>query len=361
MTPSSVSEDGVGLLVEEEVARRRLVAVLVLDLFAADELRDDPVDLVVDVRLALGRARDDERRPRLVDEDGVDLVDDREDVPALDHLRELELHVVAQVVEAELVVRAVRDVAAVGVAAVLVRHVVLDAADRKAEELVDPPHPLGVALGEVVVDGDDVDAASREGVQRHRERRDERLAFARPHLGDLALVEDHAAHELDVVVALADGAPGRFADEGERLDELLVQRLAREGAALLDVLGKGLQGVLDARADRADARAQLVVGERLDPGLERVDLRHAGPHGLHVALVLRAEDFREGLVDDHERRARACTAPGRGMLAEEAEVRTRSTRSRAGSTACRPRAPRSGGAGRSSGPWSRRGRRGRPA
>ena len=58
--------------------------------------------------------RDDERRPRFVDQDAVDLVDDREVVAALHVVREVELHVVAQVVEAELVVRAVGDVAAVG-------------------------------------------------------------------------------------------------------------------------------------------------------------------------------------------------------------------------------------------------------
>ena len=242
-------------LVEEVVAGRRLVSVLVLDLLALDELRDDPVHLVVDVRLALGRARDDERRPRLVDEDRVDFVHDGEDVPALDHLRELELHVVAQVVEAELVVRAERDVARVGVAALLVGHVVLDAAHREPEELVDAAHPLGVAAREVVVHGDEVGAAAREGVERDGERRDERLALARAHLGDLALVEDHAAHELDVVVALSDRAPRGLAHEREDLDELLVEDLAGKRAPLLELRGKVLQALLDARADLGDARA----------------------------------------------------------------------------------------------------------
>ena len=73
-------------------------------------LRDDAVDAVVLVDRLLGRAGDDERRPRLVDQDRVDLVDDREVVAALHHRREVELHVVAQVVEAELVVGAVGDV-----------------------------------------------------------------------------------------------------------------------------------------------------------------------------------------------------------------------------------------------------------
>ena len=61
----------------------------------------------------LGRSRDDERRARLVDQDGVDLVDDRVVQLALHVVLEPQLHVVAQVVEAELVVRAVGDVGAV--------------------------------------------------------------------------------------------------------------------------------------------------------------------------------------------------------------------------------------------------------
>ena len=59
----------------------------------------------------------------------VDLVDDREVVAALDHLAELVLHVVAQVVEAELVVGAVGDVAGIGLGALRVVEAVHDDAD----------------------------------------------------------------------------------------------------------------------------------------------------------------------------------------------------------------------------------------
>ena len=69
-----------------------------------------------------------------------------------------ELHVVAQIIEAELVVGAVGDVAAVGVLALLIVEIVDDDADGQAEELVEAAHPFGVAFGEVIVDGDDVNA-----------------------------------------------------------------------------------------------------------------------------------------------------------------------------------------------------------
>ena len=60
--------------------------------------------------------------------------------------------------------------------------------------------------GEVVVDGDEVDAALLERVQVHGRGGDQGLAFAGLHLGDGAAMQHHAADELDVVVAHAEHA-----------------------------------------------------------------------------------------------------------------------------------------------------------
>ena len=136
-------------------------------------------------------------------------------VPALHVVREVELHVVAEVVEAELVVGAVGDVAGVGDLPLLVVQVVLDDADRHAEEAVDPAHPLRVAPGQVVVDGDDVDALALERVQVGGQRGDERLAFAGLHLRDPAAVQDDAADQLHVEVPHVQRAAAGLADDGE--------------------------------------------------------------------------------------------------------------------------------------------------
>ena len=133
-----------------------------LEVLRADQ-RHQHVDGVVELGAILDRAGDDERRARLVDQDGVHLVDDGEGVPALHHLGGAHLHVVAQVVEAQLVVGGVGHVAGVLLAPLVVVQLVHDAADGQAEELVDAAHPFGVALGQVVVDGHDVDAALRRG------------------------------------------------------------------------------------------------------------------------------------------------------------------------------------------------------
>ncbi len=136
-------------------------------------------------------------------------------------------HVVAEVVEAELVVRAVRDVA--GVLRTLVVAVVVagdDQSDRQAEPAVDLTHPVGVAARQVVVDGDDVHAPAGDAVEVGRQGRHERLSFARLHLGDPAEVECGAAHQLHVEVTLADRALRPLARDGERLDQEIVEVLA---------------------------------------------------------------------------------------------------------------------------------------
>ena len=252
------------------------------------------------VLVDLGRsgrlAGDDERRARLVDQDRVDLVHDRVGVAALDDAVERDRHVVAEVVEAELGVRAVGDVGLVRGLARLEVHVQLglDVGDRHPEALVDAPVPLGVALGEVVVDGDEVDALTedaavvrldgRERVQVEREARDERLAFAGLHLGDVALVQDDPAHHLDVEHALVGLAQARLADGGERLEEEVVELLAvREP---LPELGR--------------LRAQLVVGERPELGLERGDVRRLLAEPLHAPALAEAQELLEAGAHGHD-------------------------------------------------------------
>ena len=116
--------------------------------------------------------------------------------------------------------------AAVGDLPLLVVQVVLDDADRHAEEAVDPAHPLRVAAGQVVVDGDDVDALAFEGVQVGGQGGDERLAFAGLHLGDLAAVQHDAADQLHVEVPHVEHAAAGLADHREGLGQQVVERFA---------------------------------------------------------------------------------------------------------------------------------------
>ena len=275
-----------------------------------------PVVVVAD------RPGDDERRPRLIDQHRVDFVDDGVEVRPLHALVERVHHVVAQVIEAELVVRSVGDVRVVGGAALgRARLGVVEARDREPEVGVQVPHPLRVAAGEVRVDRHQVRALPGERIEVERQRGDEGFAFAGRHLGDLAEVQLDAAHELHVVVhhvprelvaghhhRRSDEAAGGFAHGGERLGKNLVEHFgellaeiavhaaAAVGAAQLRVDPLALGGV---------GRRALLLPELGNARFERVGalandrakLGRLGPK-LVVGHVAQPRVVLVGLVDD---------------------------------------------------------------
>ena len=139
----------------------------------------------------------------------------------------------------------------------------------RPRKVIDLAHPFAVALGEVVVHGDDVHALAGERVEIDRQGRDQRLAFAGLHLGDHAAMQDDAAHQLHVEMALAEGALGRLAHGGEGLDQDVVELLAL-GQPVLELLGAG---------------AQLVIDQRRQLRLERVDVVDQRTQTFDVAIV----------------------------------------------------------------------------
>ena len=254
---------GAGLLV--------LRVVLLLD-----EPRDERIDLLVEGGGLLGRPADDEWGPRLVDEDGVDLVHDGEVQLSLHVVLQPELHVVSKVVETELVVLAVGDVRAVGRLPLRIGQAVDDDAVLETQEAVDLPHPLGVAAGQIVVDGDDVDATPLEGVEHAGEGRREGLPLTGSHLGDAPLMKDGAADDLHVEVAHPQDPDRRLAGERKGLGEEVVER----SPLLLDLL-----------LPFGHLPGEVGVGELLHLGLvprHGVDQR---PELLQLPLVLGADDF----------------------------------------------------------------------
>ncbi len=150
--------------------------------------------------------------------------------------------------------------------------------DAHPECLVHRARPFRVALREVVVDGHEVHALAEQRVQVQRLHGDEGLPLARLHLCDVALVQDDAAHQLDVEQANADRPLEGLAYRGERLEEDVVELLA----------------VLEPLAELGRFRAQLVVRERLEVRLERPDVCRLLSEPLEPAALAHAEEVVEG-------------------------------------------------------------------
>ena len=199
---------------------------------------------------------------------------------ALDHVLLIKGHVVAQIVKAELIVRAVGDIGSIGGAALVRLEIVDDEADREAEEAIDLPHPFRVALGQIVVDRDDVHALSRQGIEIGRQDGDQRFALAGLHLRDAALMQHDAADELHAVRPHAEYAVRRLAADGKRLRQEVVEVLA----------------ALIALAELVRLFTQLLIRQRLHLVLHGLDARDERHKLLYLTLRAGAEDF---LNDSH--------------------------------------------------------------
>ena len=243
----------------------------------------------------LRRPADDKRRARFVYQDVVHLVNDSETAPALDAQGHIHHHIIAQIVEAELVVRAVGDVGGVSLVALHAAHVLhpalrrfgvrvedvrrfmLQYAHGYAEEVKDFAHPLGVPPCQVIVDRNDVNAFAADGVEIRRQRRRQRLAFAGSHFGYLALMQRNPAYELRIEVAHAQRALGRLAHRRECFGQDVVHR----SAAVQPRLELGAQ------------RAEFGVGQALEIRLQIVDFGNHAAELLDCALIRAADKFRE--------------------------------------------------------------------
>ena len=278
-------EDLAAFLVEREVARLgdALAGARIFFAFLALQQRCHLVDGDVEVGMVFGLAADDQRRARLVDQDRIDLVDDGVVEAALDPVRRLVDHVVAQVVKAVLVVRAVGDVGAVGRLLGLALHVRQVDADRQTQEVVELAHPDRVAIGEVVVDRHHVHALAAQGIEVDRHGGGQGLAFAGSHFRNLAMVQGHAAEQLHIEMAHLHDALGALAHDGERFRQQGVQRLALRNP-VLELLRLAAQGF---------------VRQLLEPGFQRIDAHHAGTVLFEQAVVATAENFGED-IGNHE-------------------------------------------------------------
>ena len=183
------------------------------------------------------------------------------------------LHVVAQIIEAELVVGGIGDVGVIGDLARLLVEIGHDHPHGEAEEAVDLPHPARVAVGKVIIHRHHVDALALQRVEIAGQRCHQRLALAGAHFGDLAAMEHDAADHLHIEMAHPQHALARLAHGGKGLGQDVVEGLAlRQLAAQLI----GLPG-------------QLGVAQRLQRGLESGDLLDDLVERLDVTVVGRTE------------------------------------------------------------------------
>jgi len=103
------------------------------------------------------------------------------------------------------------------------RHLRKIDSDGETQEAVNPPHPVGITLGEVVIDRDHVHTLARKRIEVGGQGCHERFALAGAHLGNLAVVHGHAADQLDVEMPHAQHASRSLATDSKGLGQEFVQ------------------------------------------------------------------------------------------------------------------------------------------
>ncbi len=115
------------------------------------------------------RPGNDQRRPGLIDQDGISFVNNAKIVIPLNLILLAGRHsIVPEVVESEFGSGAVSDIAFIHFAALGGWHVVLNASDRKTEVFEKSSHPMRISQGQVIVDRDKLTIFPTQRVQVER-------------------------------------------------------------------------------------------------------------------------------------------------------------------------------------------------
>lgn len=194
---------------------------------------------------------------------------------ALHLLGSVDAHVVTQIVEAHLVIGTVGDVGGIGLLPLFRGQTVNDQTYLQTQEAIDLAHPFGVALCQVVVHGNHVDAVACQSVKVGGKSRHQGFAFTGFHFGNASLMQNHTAHQLHPIGTQSQNAVSRLADGSERLRQKIVQRFA-VCKALAELYGFG---------------AQLFVGEGFVLLTHRFDLVHNGIDLLKLPAAVIAENL----------------------------------------------------------------------
>ena len=252
-------------------------------LFHFDKLPDIFIDFVILVRVVFALPADDKRRARFVDQNRVDFVDDTKAESALHFLRKLYLHIVAEIIETEFVVRPVGDVAVVRRFPCSVVHIRKDRTDGLPHVRVHGPHPFGIAPCEVVVYRNDMHALSRKAVQIGGRDAHERFTFARFHFGNAPRMQHERTHDLHVVGAFAQHAERRFARERKSFGKYVVERFA----------------FCKALFKNRSLFRKIFRRKGFCPALFFVHFCEDRSERFDISFVLRAEEKRKYLIDKH--------------------------------------------------------------
>ncbi len=130
-------------------------------------------------------------------------------------------------------------------------------------------HPYGVAAREIVVHGDDVNAATRKRIEIRRQCCNERLSFSGSHLRNAVVMQNRTSDELHVKMSLLQCTTRSLANYRKSLGHYLLE----DSFLLLVCLRRsGIGANAEFFLEFGSLRAQSFVRKRRNHSLKIIDL-----------------------------------------------------------------------------------------
>ena len=168
----------------------------------------------------------DQRCTCLVDQDGVDLIDDAVVQISLYQLLFINYHVVTKVIESKFIIRYICDITSVCCTALFRFHIVKNNTNSQSEKLMNFTHPLSISFCQVVVDCYDVNTFTFQCIQICRKCRNKGLTFTSLHLCDTALMKNDTTNDLYTIMFHTKNSFRAFTYDCKSLRKKIIQCLA---------------------------------------------------------------------------------------------------------------------------------------
>ena len=168
----------------------------------------------------------DQRCTCLVDQDGVDLIDDTVVQISLYQLFFINNHVVTKVIKSQFVVGYVSNITSVCFTALFRFHVVEYNTNSQSKKFMNLTHPLSISFCQIVIDGNDVNTLAFQCIQICRKCGNECLTFTGLHFSDTSLMQDNTTNDLYTVMLHAKNSLSAFTYYGKSFRKKIIQCLA---------------------------------------------------------------------------------------------------------------------------------------
>ena len=238
-------------------------------------LRDQQIDGLIQLRPILRWARNDQRCPRFIDQNGIDFIHNSKVVSALIHLVQLRFHIVTQIVKAQLIVGGIGHIASIGCHFFRVWLLWINNASGQAQGPVNFRHPIRITPGQIIVNRHNMHTLARQSIEIGREGGNQSFALTSFHFSDIALMQKYPAHELHIKGSQAQRAFRCFAAIGEGFRQKAIKRFSSLSAILK------LFGFCD----------ELLVAERFKIRLKRINLINHRAGCFDLAIIWCAKNF----------------------------------------------------------------------